>query len=246
METGQQPSAFGALPVLDHLRHAWRPRSGGHPAAEVRALPVLKTGAGQPLLAFPMFGAGPESTAPLRESLGRAGFHCHDWGYGNDTGPRTGSLRKRVRRLEELVIDIFETEREPVTLLGWGFSGLYAREIAKRAAPLVRQVITLGTPFNATGAPCAMLQPLHDASGRLPAAVQQQLREHPPVPCTSIYTMSDALVPWQMCIGAESPTCENILVPAHGHRGLADHPMVREIIADRLAQPEDEWRPYGA
>jgi hypothetical protein len=246
METPQR-SAFTTRPVLDSLRHRWHRSS--HPAApprEVRVLPPLRTGAGEPLLVFPMFGAGAESTAPLRDALGRAGFHCHDWGCGNDIGPSSGSLRRRLRRLEELVIDIFERERRPLTLLGWGFSGLYARELAKRATPLVRQVITLGTPFNAGAGRCAMLQPLADESGRLSPAVQRQLRERPPVPCTSIYTMSDALVPWPMCVEAPSPVSESIMVPARGHRALADDPQVRRIVADRLAQPARAWQPYAA
>lgn len=240
MQTEQPRSTFTTRPVLDSMRQTWRePREPQHHE------PASATGEGQPLLAFPMFGGGPESTARLRDALGRSGFHCYDWGYGNDTGPRSGSLRNRLRRLEELVIDVFEHERRPVTLLGWGLSGLYARELAKRATPLVRQVITLGTPFNTDAGRCAMLQPLLDASGRLPEALQRQLRERPPVPCTSIYTMADALVPWPMCIEAPSPASESIAVPARGHRALADDPQVRRIVADRLAQPEDEWQPYG-
>jgi hypothetical protein len=206
--------------------------------------PGRMVGEGQAALVFPMFGAGPESTARLRTALDRAGFRPHDWGHGEDTGPRSGSLRNRLRRLEELVIDIFEAERSTVTLIGWGLSGIYARELAKRTAPLVRQVITLGTPFNAAAGHCELLRPLQDESGRLPPDVQRQLRERPPVPCTSIYTMSDRAVPWPMCVEADSPLSQSIMVPATGHRALADHPEVRRIIADRMAQPDGEWRPF--
>jgi hypothetical protein len=246
MQTGQPRSAFTTRPALDSWRQPWRGVASSPVPRESRVLAPLKTGAGQPLLVFPMFGAGPESTARLRDALARAGFHCHDWGHGRDEGPHSGSLRQRLRRLEEGIIDIFEAEREPVTLVGWGFSGLYARELAKHATPLVRQVITLGTPFNTGAGQCAMLRPLLDDSGRLPLAVQQQLRERPPVPCTSIYSMSDALVPWPMCIEPPSPASESIMVPALGHRALADHPQVRRIIADRLAQRAGSWQPYAA
>lgn len=223
---------------------ALRQRIEGQPvgAAAVRA---PKTGDGQPVLVFPMFGGGPETTARLRRALDRAGFAAHDWGFGIDTGPRTGSLRHRLRRFEERLIDVFEEERRAVTLLGWGFSGLYARELAKRAAPLVRQVIVLGTPFNVAAGDCEMLRPLRDASGQLPVDTRQQLSERPPVPCTSIYSMSDSEVPWQMCIEAESATTENILVSAGSHRALADDPKVREVIADRLAQDDGRWRRYA-
>jgi hypothetical protein len=124
-------------------------------------------------------------------------------------------------------------------------SGLYAREVAKRATPLVRQVITLGTPFNVAAGQCDMLRPLHDDSGQVAAALARQLGERPPVPCTSIYSMSDSAVPWQMSVDVESPTSENVVVSGVEHRDLADHPKVRAIIADRLAQPADPWRPFA-
>ena len=36
---------------------------------------------------------------------------------------------------------------------------------------------------------------------------------------------------------------ENIRVPG-SHCGLGFNPWVMKIVADRLAQPEDRWRPY--
>ena len=38
---------------------------------------------------------------------------------------------------------------KPATLIGWSLGGLYARELGKQMAPRIRQVITIGTPFNA-------------------------------------------------------------------------------------------------
>lgn len=35
------------------------------------------------------------------------------------------------------------------------------------------------------------------------------------------------------------------MVPAASHRALADHPEVRRIIADRMAQPDGEWSPFA-
>ena len=236
------PSAPSRAPVPGALLHQWQE---WHHASRAAREPGREVGQGQPALVFPMFGAGPESTARLRAALDHAGFSTHDWGYGEDTGPRSGSLRNRLRRLEERVIDIFEAERCTVTLIGWGFSGIYARELAKRTAPLVRQVITLGTPFNATAGRCPMLQALQDESGQLPADLQRELRERPPVPCTSVYTMSDGAVPWSMCVEPDSPRSQSIMVPAASHRALADHPEVRRIIVDRMAQRADQWRPFA-
>jgi hypothetical protein len=217
------------------------PRGETPPGTQAGEVP----GHGEAALVFPMFGAGAESTVHLRAALERQGFAAYDWGYGTDTGPRQSDMRHRLRRLEDILIDVFETERQPLTLIGWGLSGIYARELAKRAAPLVRQVITLGTPVNPGAGDCPLLQPLEEAPGRLNPEVALQLKLRPPVPCTSIYSLSDRAVPWQMCVIPESLESENIMVTAARHRELADDPKVRAVIADRLAQPMDEWRPYA-
>jgi hypothetical protein len=206
-------------------------------------------GEGQPVMLFPVFGGGPQSTAGARKILDDAGFASYDWGLGIDNGPGGSGLNACLQRLEEQVIEVFEIERRPITLVGWGVSGLYVREVAKRASPLVRQVITLGTPFNTTSAArreCAMLHTLERNQGRFDAAVRRRLRQCPPVPCTSIYSESDSAVPWEMCVEIESATSENIKVPAAAHQELAAHPMVLEVVTHRLAQPEDEWQPYDA
>lgn len=237
-------TAVSNHPVLDVLRRPWRQLWDRPPAGAPRP-GLLARGRGQPALVFPTLGAGPDATSSLRRALDHAGFHCHDWGLGFDVGPRAGKLRQRLRQLEERVIDVFETEREPVTLVGWGLSGLYARELAKRAAPIVRQVITLGTPFNTAAGQCTLLATLHDDGGGLPPELAQQLRECPPVPCTSIYSLADELVPWPMCIAPDSACSEHVMVAGCAHRQLPDHRRVREVIADRLAQPPGDWRPFG-
>lgn len=238
------PSTSSSKSILAAVHQPWR-TLWDRPFAVAGAAPPEARGDGQPMLAFPMFGAGPESTARLRQALNRSGFSCHDWGHGVDAGPRSGGLRQRLRRIEETLIDVFETERETVTLIGWGLSGLYAREVAKRAAPLVRQVITLGTPFNVGAGRCDMLRALYDATGAIAPALAHQLGERPPVPCTSLYSMSDSVVPWQMSVAVESPTSQNVQVSGVEHRDLADHPKVRKVIADRLAQAPDAWRAFG-
>lgn len=219
-------------------------------------------GEGQPVMVFPSYRGGPETTAALRRVLRDAGFASYDWGLGTDMGPGPQGLNDRLHRLEEQVIDLFEAERRPITLVGWGLSGIYARELAKRITPLIRQVITLSTPFNALSIPsnvpdtpfnaqagkrkCSMLAALKDPHGRINPAVLLRLRQRPPVPCTSLYSMSDDNVPWEMCIEAESVTSENIEVDTATYLKLAMHPMVLEILTHRLAQPQEEWRPFNA
>jgi hypothetical protein len=68
------------------------------------------------------------------------------------------------------------------------------------------------------------------------------------VPTTSIYSRSDGVVAWQCSIQApqrRNPRSENIEVRA-SHVGMGAHPAVLHAIADRLAQPEDQWQPFSA
>lgn len=242
-------SAFSPAPMLDALRQPLR-RLLHRATQPYRLTPQGRfyLGEGQPVMILPMFGGGPESTAPLRNLLSEAGFAPYDWGLGVDTGPGEFGLDRSLLRLEEQVIEIFETERRSVSLLGWGLSGIYAREVAKRINPLVRQVITLGTPFNTAADPrhgCSMLRTL-EAGDRLDPAVRNRLRQRPPVPCTSIYSPGDDIVPWRMCVEAETTMSETIQVSGTTHQGLAEHPKVLEVITHRLAQPDEEWFPFNA
>lgn len=209
----------------------------------------LYEGDGQPVIVFPLQGTGPESTASLRATLQQVGFDPHDWGHGVDRGPGQMGLGRWLRKLEECVIDVFEVTQAPVTLLGWGLSGIYARELAKRTNPLVRQVITLGSPFNTAADPqrqCRLIAMLDCGPERMPLAVRTRLRQRPPVPCTSIYSRDDGVVRWEQCVGMESADSENIELSGVRHEALHTHPRALEVITQRLAQPEGEWKRFEA
>jgi pimeloyl-ACP methyl ester carboxylesterase len=240
-------SSFSPRPVLDALRHPLRRlvRDVACPSLQTAGGKVY-LGEGQPVMVFPVLGGGAESTVRLRAALARAGFSAYDWGLGLESGPGEFGLDQCLRRLEEQVIELFEAERRPITLLGWSLSGIYAREVAKRIDPLVRQVITLGTPFNTMADPrrqCEMLRAL-EGGERLDAAIWQRIAQRPTVPCTSIYSMSDNAAPWQLCVQSESATFENVQVMVDSHLEMPSHPKVLEVITHRLAQPAGEWRSF--
>ena len=64
-----------------------------------------------------------------------------------------------------------------------------------------------------------------------------------PVPATSIYTPLDGILAWRTCLDGHSPRAENIAVLA-SHFGITHHPAALWAIADRLAQPADQWKPF--
>jgi hypothetical protein len=64
------------------------------------------------------------------------------------------------------------------------------------------------------------------------------------VPATSIYSRTDGIVAWRSCLEEEGPLRENVAI-ACSHTGMGFHPAALEVIADRLAQREGAWAPYG-
>jgi hypothetical protein len=208
-----------------------------------RAVPV---GDGHPVLVYPGLGGGALTTASLRSFLRDSGFNAHDWSLGVNTGPE-GEFDPWLDSLVARVRELHAESGRKVSLVGWSLGGVYAREIAKRCPEAVRQVITLGTPFNAMhGANHAgtLYRLLGGDTSQLTPGMQRRLGTCPPVPTTSIYSRHDGVVSWQGCLERCSPTAENIEVNA-SHLGMVTHAQVLRILAERLAQPEGAWRPRG-
>jgi hypothetical protein len=144
------------------------------------------------------------------------------------------------------VADVAHAHERRVSLVGWSLGGIYAREIARRRPAIVRQVITLGTPFAGSGEHTNVgwiYRLLSGHSPKIDPRFSARLRATPPVPTTSIYSRSDGIVAWQACLEARVPHAENVEVDG-SHIGLVCHPMVWRVVADRLAQPEGDWRRF--
>ncbi len=201
-------------------------------------------GDGHPVIVFPGLGGGALSTRPMRRFLDKAGYVSHDWGQGLNTGPQ-GDFDDWLDRLDDHLLDVHARHRRNVSLVGWSLGGVYARELAKRSSGLVRQVVTLGTPFSALGESnhaAAAYRFLNGDTSQLTPSMQSRLRQRPPVPTTAIYSKSDGIVPWQACMETESEASESLEVSA-SHIGLGTHPKVLSLLAARLAQPEGLWQP---
>jgi pimeloyl-ACP methyl ester carboxylesterase len=212
--------------------------------AFLAAYPLLRRaprGDWHPVLVLPGLAASDVSTRPLRTYLRAQGYAAHGWKQGPNHGPRSGVETGIDARLAELA----RRYNRKVSLIGWSLGGVFAREAARRSPDLVRQVITLGSPF-ANEPKASNAWRLYEAlSGRQvddwPG--REAMKLPPPVPSTAIYTRSDGIVAWQGCREQESATTENIEVEG-SHSGLGYNPMALFAIADRLALPEGEWRPF--
>ena len=100
-------------------------------------------GDGHPVLALPGFLASDLSMAPMRRYLSELGYEAHAWRMGRNFGG-LGRMREVLRaRLAE----IHAASGRKVSLVGWSLGGVYARDLALQAPDMVRNVITLGSPF---------------------------------------------------------------------------------------------------
>jgi pimeloyl-ACP methyl ester carboxylesterase len=173
-------------------------------------------GDGHAVIVLPGLGGGDSSTIPLRWFLDRLGYRTAGWGLGTNRG-----FSATVRAgLDDALDAALALGAGPVSLVGWSLGGVHAIELARRRPDDIRSIVTLGSPL-----------------GRLPG---------PPahVPTTSVYSRSDAIVPWRASLLPGEPRRENIEVRG-SHLGLGHNPAVAIVVADRMAQPQHSWRRFA-
>src|SRR5262245_20833739 len=103
-------------------------------------------GDGHGVLVLPGLLANDVSTVVLRRVVRLLGYHAVGWNLGRNLGPTDQVIDELPRGLSALA----ERTGRPVSLIGWSLGGIYARELARQDPALVRQVITLGSPFALT------------------------------------------------------------------------------------------------
>ena len=78
----------------------------------------------------------------------------------------------------------------------------------------------------------------------LPRARELRERKTLQVPLSCLYSLGDGVVPPQEAtIDGDPRFHENVQVPG-SHIGLGFNGVVLSIVADRLAQPEEGWKPF--
>jgi len=210
---------------------------------------MCQKGDGHPVIVFPGLAGADESTHFLRNFLGELNYSAYSWGQGRNYGPRNGmeamleTLKNRVQEVSDL------HGGQQVSLIGWSLGGIYAREVSKHTPELVRQVITLGTPFKgldvATNA-ARLYQLLSGDRSHVDKEIHKRIEARPPVPFTSIYSKTDGVVSWECSLEAVTDKSENIEIPGASHLGLGHNPLAMFVIANRLSQPNGDWKPFKA
>ncbi|WP_017671097.1 alpha/beta fold hydrolase [Blastomonas sp. AAP53] len=208
-----------------------------------QAMKRLPKGDGHAVIVLPGFLAGDTSTRPMRGLLKDLGYATHGW----DLGRNLRFTTEREQALYALLDRVHDESGSPVSLIGWSLGGLFAREMAKHSPDKVRQVISLGSPISSDRGYTNARHLFERLNGKTPEPLQQgrfqSLEEAPPVPTTSILSRSDGIVAWRASVQKAGPQAETLEVLA-SHCGLGVNPMVMVAIADRLAQPLDDWKPF--
>ena len=196
------------------------------------------------VLVLPGLLATDTSTVPLRRFLRGLGHTVWGWRLGRNLGPTSEILEGMPRAIETLC----ERTGSPVSIVGWSLGGIYARELARRNPTLIRQVITLGSPF-------ALRDPVQSRADR---AFRKQSHRHVPgrsgldwakitrpipVPSTAVFSKRDGIVHWSSCIEPESALHQNVEVRC-AHLGFGVDPATLWVVADRLAQPVEGRLPF--
>lgn len=214
----------------------------------IQPLKVLSPqGDGHPVVVIPGLGTADGSTHFMRSFLNDIGYAAYTWGLGRNLGPRDGLdvlLARIIKNIEELSA---LHGGQLVSVIGWSLGGIYAREIAKIRPDLIRQVITLGSPFkgdsNSTNATFLYELLSKDKSHKNPDFLTR-ISAPPPVPFTSIYSKTDGVVYWESSLERTSECIENIEIPGASHLGLAHNPITLYVIANRLCCNKSSWKPF--
>ena len=215
---------------------------------EYASLPVyagwllrMPRGHGHPVMVIPGFMGNDRYNAPLLRYLNDLGYHAVGWGLGRNLGPVTLDVEAAIRNMSHLT----GQGRRRLSLIGHSLGGIYARELARQRPYMVRQVISLGSPFGEGRDRASNVNRLFQAINRRANNTDDgMLTQAPPVPTTAVYTRGDGVVHWKTTLqsGGHRET-ENIEVFG-SHTGLTLNAAVWYLLAERLADPAGEWRPF--
>lgn len=212
-------------------------------AATHKILRNAPKGDGHPVIVAPGFMTSDRSTFILRNFLKDLGYEPKTWDLGINLG-RPEYAYRLLERLEE----VHEEYGCKVSVIGWSLGGVFSREVARLKPDLVRQVITLGSPFaDILGENNGrwLYDLLHGPRGvEIHDELIQNMDISPPVPSTAIYTKDDGVVNWRHCIEPEEGEFTQNVQVAGSHCGLGHNPSVLYCIAERLCQSEDAWKRF--
>ncbi|MEM9515175.1 MAG: alpha/beta hydrolase [Actinomycetota bacterium] len=209
------------------------------PGAAVAAA-AAPNGGSRPVLVLPGFVTGDITTVPLRAFLKALGHRPQGWGLGLNVGVADHIAAGVDRLLQEMA----HKHGSTIDIVGWSAGGIIGRVLAQHRRELVGQVISLGSPIRLhhTETNIGLLQ---EIAGHFFLPTPRRIDiDRIPVPSTTVWTKADGVVPGDLCRQTVRPYAEAVQVRGT-HCGLGANPSVMYLVAERLAQRPDEWRPFA-
>lgn len=204
-------------------------------------------GDGHAIMVIPGLGVNDLTTKLMRLFFERCGYKVFGW----EQGINSRYDEDVILELERRISDLFSRYGK-VSVIGQCFGGLYALKLAHAHPDMVRSVITLGTstsdPLNADRV--RWLYKLlngQDQLNELDDNMSELSSDFPgaiPLPTTSIYSKTDGVIGWKRSVFDEIDQSESIPIVT-SQLGMGLNPLVLWVVADRLAQPEDDWKPFN-
>jgi triacylglycerol lipase len=184
---------------------------------------------------------------PMTLWLTRLGYDVTPYTLGAGMGCAQRTVTSLARRVRELADDA----GRPVRLVGHSRGGQFARAVGLEAPDAVSHLVTIGTPFDLWGITPHMsalvwglaaagtagvpgLYRLGCFMGRCCAQFRATLRAPWPenLPFTSIYSRTDAAVPWR---SSHDPHAHNVEV-RNGHIAQLTSALTQRAVGEALAR----------
>lgn len=213
------------------------------------------SGDGHPVMVLPGLSASDRSTFLIRQFLRSRGYRVYGWDSGPNRGLRfAGGLDGMANRIDSLA----EQHGQTLSLVGFSLGGTQAQRLAEATSGTVRRVISIGSPFRQDIDEKSAFEGdgwrvYENVGGRLVGrdVVRRLVAETDvalPMHCVTIFSRSDGIVGNLQHRANSTSARENFeqIEVISGHYGLLVNPAVFFALADRLAQPSEEWRPFAA
>lgn len=201
-------------------------------------------GDGRPVMVLPGLFDTDLSNIVMRRYLAALGYRVAGWGLGRNLGTR--SIGDAGERLIARVTAMADEADARVTLIGVSLGGIMARLVAHRHPDLVREVVTVSSPFAGDPRATNVWRAFELLSGEKidsPAVRDRrdEIARALPVPTTAIWSASDGLVNGAICHDANGRAIEI----RSSHMGVQMNPDTLAALAEILGGGAPAASPVG-